>query len=125
MTLPVTWVGQESTACLSSSACSSSRFDPKSSNATLAVRMRQAAALPGRLGAIPFCTAVCADYASLGFQLRVLLGLGPAGPQRMGRPAASSASGLGRFLLPLSECEFALESAVDELLVRTCSQPRA
>ena len=55
-------------------------------------------------------------------QVRALLGLGPAMQQPQQRrvpssPTAAGTPGLGRFLLPLSECEFALESAVDELLV--------
>ncbi|KAK9805138.1 hypothetical protein WJX72_001479 [[Myrmecia] bisecta] len=45
-----------------------------------------------------------------------MLGLGVA-PMRgkQGMPAAASAPGLGRFLLPLADCEFALESALDDL----------
>ena len=56
-----------------------------------------------------------------GCQLAKQLGLGVSTQQRpMGGPALPPAAGraLGRFLLPLSECEFALESAIDDLQVR-------
>ena len=51
-------------------------------------------------------------------QVRTLLNLGGTGQARPSTGA--QAPGIGRFLLPLSECEFALESAVDDLLVRAC-----
>lgn len=47
------------------------------------------------------------------------LGLGP-GQQKVQtvRTQQASGQGVGRFLLPLGECEFQLETAIDELQAR-------